>query len=114
MSEHNELKNRYMVVNPPQEWVKEDDPTSTRQVPDKLPSSSTSVLSLIHTIAKQQLSIKEMLSAMKLKDRENFMQNYLSPAIKDGFVTMLYPNSPNHPRQKYLLTTKGLAILNSK
>jgi hypothetical protein len=63
-------------------------------------------------LAKQQLSIKEMLIAMELKDRENFTKNYLNPAIKNGFVIMLYPNTPKHPRQKYLLTTKGLEIYN--
>lgn len=35
MGEHNELKNRYMVVDPPQEWLEESNPTSTRQVPRK-------------------------------------------------------------------------------
>ena len=24
-----------------------------------------------------------------------------------GFVSLLYPDSPRHPRQKYLLTVKG-------
>lgn len=51
---------------------------------------------------------------MKLKDRENFMKNYLSPAMKEGFVVMLYPDNPRHPRQKYLLTVKGLATYNSR
>lgn len=114
MGEHNELKNRYMVVNPPTGWTEKQDPTSTRQVPDKLPTSSTAVQRLIGVLAEQQLSIKEMLAAMNLKDRENFMTNYLNPAMKEGFVTMLYSNSPKHPRQKYLLTVKGLAVYNSK
>ena len=26
---------------------------------------------------------------------------------------MLYPDKPRHPRQKYLLTIKGLAVYNS-
>ncbi|WP_333558669.1 Fic family protein [Coprobacter secundus] len=55
-----------------------------------------------------------MLAAINLKDRENFMANYLNPAIKEGFVVMLYPDSPKHPRQKYLLTAKGLAVYHSK
>ena len=55
-----------------------------------------------------------MLAAINLKDRENFMANYLNPAIKEGFVVMLHPDSPKHPRQKYLLTAKGLAVYNSK
>lgn len=112
MGEQNELKNRFMIVNPPEEWTKEQHPTSTRQVPDKYPTSTTAVLTLIQTLAEQQLSIKEMLSAMGLKDRENFMENYLIPAMKEGWVVMLYPNNPKHPRQKYLLTVKGLAVYN--
>ena len=40
MDEHNELKNRYMIVNPPEEWKATADPTSTRQVPDKHPTSN--------------------------------------------------------------------------
>jgi len=113
MNESNELKNRNMIVNTTSEIKKEQNPTSTRQVPDKYPTSSNEVHSLIKILAEQQLSIKEILAAMNLKDRENFMVNYLNPAMKEGFVVMLYPNSPKHPRQKYLLTDKGLVIYNS-
>lgn len=40
------------------------------------------------------------------------MSLYLNPAIYEGYVNMLYPDSPRHPRQKYLLTVKGLAVYN--
>jgi len=86
---------------------------NTRQVPDKHPTSSATIQTLIHVLAERQLSIKEMLAAMNLKDRENFIANYLNPAMKEGFVVMLYPNNPKHPRQRYLLTVKGLAVYNS-
>lgn len=114
MDERNELKNRCMVVNLPSEMADEHTPISTRQASDKYPTSSMEIDMLIKVLAEQQLSIKELLAAMQLKDRENFMVNYLNPAIKEGFVTMLYPNKPRHPRQKYLLTVKGLAAYNSK
>ena len=114
MGERNELKNRYMVVNLPPEMADEHTPISTRQASDKYPISSMEINMLIKVLAEQQLSIKDMLAAMQLKDRENFMANYLNPAIKEGFVTMLYPDKPRHPRQKYLLTVKGLAAYNSK
>ena len=67
-------------------------------------------MSLIMAIGDSQLSVKEMMSAAKLKNRENFMDNYLNPAIENGYVRLLYPNSPRHPRQKYLLTVKGLTL----
>ncbi len=51
---------------------------------------------------------------MELKHRPTFIINYLTPAIQNGFVILLYPDNPKHPRQKYLLTVKGLAIFNTK
>ena len=40
MGENNELKNRYMLVNPPEEWI---DRTSTPQVQDKYGTSTGQV-----------------------------------------------------------------------
>lgn len=45
---------------------------------------------------------------MGLKDRENLIKLYLEPAMTGGFLRLLYPNSPRHPKQRYLLTSKGL------
>ncbi len=53
------------------------------------------------------------MTAVGLKNRENFMEYSLNPAIKGGLVSMLYPDKPRHPRQKYLLTVKGLAVYNT-
>lgn len=50
------------------------------------------------------------MDAIGLKDRKNFIEYSLTPAIREGFVRMKYPSSPRHPRQKYLLTVKGLAV----
>lgn len=120
MGEHNELRNRYMIVNPPEEWreptsegqVSDKHPTSARQVPDKLNMVNANIELLMRTLGEKELSVKEMMTALGLKDRENFMNLYLSQAINEGYVRMLYPNSPRHPRQKYLLTVKGLACYN--
>lgn len=56
------------------------------------------------------MSIKQMLEGVGLKDRMNFLEYNLNPAIAEGFVRLLYPDKPRHPRQKYLLTVKGLAL----
>ena len=64
-------------------------------------------------LANNRLSVKEIMTSIGLKNRENFMEYSLNPAIKEGFVSMLYPDKPHHPRQKYLLTVKGLAVYNS-
>ena len=54
--------------------------------------------------------VKVIMEKLKMSDRKNFLDNYLNPAIKDGFVRLLYSDSPRHPRQKYLLTVKEIAV----
>lgn len=67
---------------------------------------------LVLTIGIEQLTVKDMMNGMGLKHRPNFLEQFLTPAISAGFVRMLYPDSPRHPRQKYLLTVKGIGLFN--
>ena len=126
LGEQWDLRNRYLHIHPSQEWSVQPNladptstasspdkyPTSTRQVSDKLHTDNANIIKLVYAINDKQLSVKEMLAEMGLKDRESFLKLYLSPAIGEGFVRMLYPDSPRHPRQKYLLTAKGQALFN--
>jgi len=94
--------------------------TSTVQVQDNYRTSSGNQLQiddentirLIQAIGHEKLSIKEIMGKMGLKHRPTFMDNYLNPTIENGFVRLLYPDSPRHPRQKYLLTVKGMMSFN--
>ena len=52
------------------------------------------------------------MDGVGLRGRDNFLNLYLNPAINGGYFRMLYPDSPHHPRQKYQLTVKGLALYN--
>ncbi|MDD3151995.1 MAG: Fic family protein, partial [Bacteroidales bacterium] len=110
MNENNELKNRYMLINTKQ--VQDEHRTSTEQVRDKLSAESIEILRLINVLGTERLSVKQMMEALSLKGRDNFLKLYLSPAIKDGCVNSVYPDRPNHPRQQYFLTVKGVAIYN--
>jgi hypothetical protein len=111
LNENNELKNRSLVINAPEELTPQADPTSTPQAPHKLIPEDSFCQKLILVIGNDSCSVKTMMEQLKLSDRKNFLNNYLNPAIKAGFVRLLYPDSPRHPRQKYLLTVKGLAVL---
>ena len=51
-----------------------------------------------------------MMEFKGLKDRKNFIEYHLNPAISEGFVRLLHPETPRHPRQKYLLTAKGVML----
>ena len=116
LGESNLLKNRYMMTNPPEEFqmpeteIGGNHRTSTEQVPNKFTTNNEQIISLVKVVGTKQCSIKEMLDGMNLKHRPNFIENYLNPAIAQGYVRLLYPQSPRHPRQRYLLTVKGLAV----
>ena len=119
LGENNLLKNRYMLINSPDEWNLENCeqapykyPTSTPQVIDNITTDNPYIIKLIHVTGNKEMSAKEIMDGIGLKDRKNFLSLYLYPAINEGYVHLLYPQSPRHPRQKYLLTIKGLALYN--
>ena len=99
LGEKNELKNRYMMIDAP-EQVPE-------QVQDLLHTNNTLIIELIKVIGNEELSVSQLMERAGLKHRPNFIEYHLNPAIADGYVQLLYPKSPRHPRQKYLLTMKG-------
>lgn len=70
------------------------------------------VRALLLTLSNEQLSLRQLMERIGLKHRPTFLTNYINPAITAGFIRILYPESPNHPRQKYLLTDKGLSLYN--
>ena len=86
-------------------------PTATQQVPNKYPTSTQQVHELVSIMNDNEYSVKEIMSILNLKDRVNFLRNYLTPALDEGLVSMKFPEQPKHPKQKYLLTSKGKAIL---
>jgi predicted transcriptional regulator len=51
--------------------------------------------------------IVDMLKELKLTDKVNFRNNYLKPALENGYIEMTDPLKPNNPNQKYRLTQKG-------
>lgn len=112
LGEQHELKNRYMLIGyNDTDNTHTSTHTSTSTSTNNLKASLTeNVKRLILAIGTEEKSVKEMMEAIGLKNRPNFLEYSLTPAISDGFVTMKYPSSPRHPRQKYLLTVKGLAV----
>lgn len=50
---------------------------------------------------------------MNLRARKNLWDMYITPAMEQGYIRMLYPDHPNSPDQAYLLTAKGLELYNA-
>lgn len=102
-----------MVVNAPVELVagstQHEIRTSTEQPTVQV---TEQVRTLLLALSNEQLSLKGLMEKVGLKHRPTFLANYINPALEVGFLRVLYPDKPNHPRQKYLLTAKGLALYN--
>lgn len=134
LGEQWDLRNRYLHIHPTDEWRVQPnlaDRTSTHistvQLPHKCRTSSSvinsnpgskfytnneDIIELVRVIAYEELSIKQMMYIKKLKHRQSFLNTHLEPAMKEKFVRRKYPDRPNHPQQRYLLTVKGLALYN--
>ncbi len=130
LGEQWDLRNRYLHIHPTAEWSVQPNladstgnRTSTLQVPYKYPISMGQAQDKLHTdnpnikkltlvVGEKELSMKEIMEGLELKDRKNVLNLYLTPAIAEGYIRLLYPDSPRHPRQKYLLTMKGMALYN--
>lgn len=124
LDEHNELRNRYMLigyseVDETPTCLYEDTPISTpTSITEGTPTStgdlsasvSDSVRRLVTAIGKDEKSVREMMAIVGLKDRKNFIEYSLAPAIREDLVQMKFPGTPRHPRQRYLLTANGLAL----
>lgn len=121
------LRNRYLHIHPTEEWRVQPNlatPASTRTstrtsspVTNSNPNSkfctnNEDIIELVRVIAYEELSVSQMMDIKKLKHRQSFMEYHLEPALKEKFVRRKYPDRPNHPRQRYLLTVKGLALYN--
>lgn len=106
LGERNELLNRRMLVDASEGFAAKQmahgHRTSTEQPAEQ-------VMALLLPLSDGQLSLKELMEKVGLKHRPTFLGNYINPALNAGVIKMLYPDKPNHPKQKYLLSEKGLA-----
>lgn len=126
LGEQWDLRNRYLHIHPTKEWSQQPNldnrtsneqaphkyPTSTPQVQDKLHTDDPNIIRIVQVVGEMELSVKDIMVGIGLKDRKNVLNLYLNPAITGGYIRLLYPDKPRHPRQKYLLTVKGLALYN--
>ncbi len=125
LGEQWDLRNRYLHIHPTEEWrvlPNLSTPANTQQEPEQEPEqvpeqvgdlfhiNNPLVIGLIRVIGHDEFSISQLMERVGLKHRPNFMEYHLNPAIADGYVRLRYPDKPRHPRQKYLLTARGLAL----
>lgn len=66
---------------------------------------------IVLSIGKETLTRDEIMQRMGLKGSGNFRASYLYPAIEQGYVLKLYPESDKRRDQAYYLSEKGLKLI---
>lgn len=81
---------------------------STEQAPAL--AELTAVQDRIIRLCDTPRRLAELMSAAKMKNRGYFKARHLNPLLQAGVLRMTHPDSPNHPRQAYVLTRAGTGI----
>ena len=113
-----ELKNRYLhislkapaseLIPSKREQVREQARGQEKsKVVEEIQSRPTKFVQRLLRSLKGEMSVLEMMAALKLGGRRNFLEKYLTPAINAGLVEMTQPDSPRSPTQRYRLTAWG-------
>ena len=80
----------------------------TGQVTPKLTEQVTEqVARLVLALGEQTLSLRELMQALGLSHRSNFLALRLRPALDAQFLQMTQPDKPQSRHQKYRLTALG-------
>lgn len=85
----------------------------TGQVADKYRTSTVQVSESVRRVllvVEGEMKSADIQNRLQLKHRETFRDNYLIPAINEGYIEMTIPDKPNSSKQRYRLTEKGMEM----
>ena len=117
LGEKNELKSRFLHISVPSPKSKLV-PSGREQAGEQVKPAavhaikarpSKQVVRLLSRL-KGEMTVLEMMAALKLGGRRNFLERYLTPAIDAALVERTQPDSPRSPTQRYRLTKKGRSV----
>ena len=66
------------------------------------------------TVMNGEMKRAEIQMSLNLKHEDYFREKYLLPALNAGFIEMTIPDKPRSSLQRYRITTKGKAVIDSK
>lgn len=66
---------------------------------------------LVNVMREDACTLSDILKRLRLKGRRYVYMFFIKPAIEGGYVLRSYPDKPNHPKQRYYLSEKGLKLV---
>ena len=62
---------------------------------------------------REDRSVTDIMAVFNRKDRSKFKKKFVTPLLEQNFLSMTAPDTPKSPQQKYVITEKGKALLDS-
>ena len=122
LGEKNALKSRYLHISlsaPEDACSPEKREQVGEQVREQVKADAVKVIQarpskqVLRLLSKMkgEMTVLEMMAALKLGGRRNFLERYLTPALNAGFIERTEPDSAHSPTQRYRLARSGKASL---
>ncbi len=100
------------------EFVQDDDfkvivyrpQATTVEVTGEVTGELTGEVKKVIMVLKGEMKRSEIQEILQLKHDDYFRTQYILPALELEVIEMKYPDIPNHPKQKYYLTKKGIEL----
>jgi len=89
---------------------KEGNEDHTGQVTGQVAEEVTETIKRVVLVIDGDLKRAEIQTMLGLRDRVNFVSNYLEPTLVSAYIEMTIPEIPTHKEQRYRLTDKGIAL----
>ena len=87
------------------------DPVGMSTAQAELLSEISTVQEKIIGLCDTPRRLAEIMDDLKVANRGYFKKRHLDPLLAGGLLCMIHPDHPRHPRQAYLLTEAGAALL---
>ena len=87
--------------------------TASEVIRQVIPQVTPQVIRLLNALEEGELNRGLLMEKLGLHDRKSFGKNYLRPALEQNLIEMTQADSPKSPTQKYRLTEKGKAMLDT-
>ena len=78
-----------------------------------LPGLTAQVTAQVLDFCREPRRASEIMEILKLKHWKTFQINYLNPLFEAGFIERTIPDKPRSSKQRYRLTKKSKALLDS-
>lgn len=75
------------------------------------PTCTPEIKAILSFAALKEKTREELQVATGINDREHFRKHYLQPLVSAGLLERTVPDKPRSPKQRYVTTAAGRAII---